>query len=205
MSGLAVICLAVLIGGCSQNYSDKKVEEALKEKGLTPVSRSFPEQGRQALGGRQSLGGISAVPSEGWQPVPPSSSMRVAEYLLPGEEGRDATLAVFNFGPSQGGGVEANIERWYGQFSQPDGGSTRERSRRWEKRVGGMPVALVDIRGTFSGGMGQTQGRMEGYRMLGAVVESRAGLFFVKLTGPEATVGAWVEAYDQYIDSIQME
>jgi len=196
--------LAILLVSCSQNYSEKRVDEALKEKGLTPVPRSSQTASDPAAG-RHSLGGISAVLPKGWQPVAPSSSMRVAEYLLPGEKAGDGTLAVFYFGRNQGGGLEANIERWYGQFSQPDGGSTRERTRRWEKQVHGMSVTLVDIKGTYSGGMGQTPGLLPEYRMLGAVVESPAGSFFFKLTGPEATVEKWAKSFDAYIDSVRPE
>ena len=46
--------------------------------------------------------------------------MRVAQYGLPGPAG-EATLGIFFFGPGQGGSVEANIERWFGQFKQEDG------------------------------------------------------------------------------------
>ena len=209
-----VWCLIpLLLVGCSQNYSDKKVDQALAEKKLTPAPRAPQQQlpaGHPQVGegGRHSLKGVSAILPEGWQQSPPSSSMRVAEYLLPGEayKAADAGLAVFYFGRNQGGGLEANIERWYGQFSQPDGGSTKERSSRSEREVNGMPVTLVDIKGTFnSGGMGGGQGAQEGYRMLGAIVQSPAGSFFFKLTGPEATVEGWAASFYQYLDSIQPE
>ncbi|MBT4497304.1 MAG: hypothetical protein HOC74_06260 [Gemmatimonadetes bacterium] len=209
-----VWCLIpLLLVGCSQNYSDKKVDQALAEKKLTPAPRAPQQQlpaGHPQVGegGRHSLKGVSAILPEGWQQSPPSSSMRVAEYLLPGEayKAADAGLAVFYFGRNQGGGLEANIERWYGQFSQPDGGSTKERSSRSEREVNGMPVTLVDIKGTFnSGGMGGGQGAQEGYRMLGGIVQSPAGSFFFKLTGPEATVEGWAASFDQYLDSIQPE
>jgi hypothetical protein len=216
MSGRKALWLVpLLLGACSQNYSEKKVDEALAEKGLTSVTRSAssaqlpaghpPLQGEQ---GRHALGGISAVVPDGWQQIPPSSSMRKAEYRLSGEAvgEEDAILAVFYFGRDRGGGLEANIERWYGQFTQPDGGSTRERARRWEKEVNGMPVTLVDVRGTFnSGGMGARGAAqsLEEYRMLGAVVESHVGSFFFKLTGPERTVAEWARSFEQYVDSFR--
>ena len=201
--------------GCSQNYSEEKVDKALAQKGLAPIAQTATKtplpSGHPPLiaaEGRQSLGGISAEMPEGWQQVPPSSSMRKAEYLLPGEGAEDGSLAVFYFGPSQGGGLEANIERWYGQFTQPDGGSTKAKSRRWNKEVSGMPVTLVDIQGTYNpGGMGMGTAPVakDGYRMLGAVVESPVGAFFFKLTGPQATLERWNPAFEQYIDSMQPE
>lgn len=205
----------LMLWGCSQNYSEEKVDKALAEKGLTPAAQAATKaplpSGHPPLTaaeGRQSLGGISAEVPEGWQVVPPSSSMRKAEYVLPGEGAEDGSLAVFYFGPSQGGGVDANIERWYGQFTQPDGGSTKAKARRWNKEVRGMPVTLVDIQGTFNPGgmgMGVAPEPMDGYRMLGGVVESPAGAFFFKLTGPQATLKRWNASFEQYIDSMQPE
>lgn len=210
------LLLPILLLGCSQNYSEKKVDEALKEKGLTPVAATSQKAlapssyGSQEAGKRHSLGGLSTVLPEGWRQVPPSSSMRVAQFVLPGEENQtgEASLAIFYFGPNQGGGLEANIERWYGQFSQPDGGSTKERAKRREQEANGMPVTLVDIRGTYGGGMGgmgQSQEQLVDYRMLGAIVQAPKGAFFFKLTGPEETVERWAASFEQYIDGVLPE
>ena len=214
---LAIATGIALLAGCSQNYSDKPAAEALEEENLQPVvgtgarpsETSAYREGAES-GERQSLRGISVVMPQGWQRVPPASSMRVAEYLLPGAAANaaDASLAVFYFGPDQGGSVEGNMARWYGQFSQPDGSSTREQARRWEKQVGGIPMTLVDISGTYSGGMGpmgQSSKPEPGYRMLGAIAESPAGYFFFKLTGPGPTIALWAEDFDWFIDTIQVE
>jgi hypothetical protein len=199
--------LAGLVG-CSQNYSDQPAQQALAEKGLKPATPALPQaqsdQG-QSAGQRQSLGGISAVPPQGWQRVSPSSSMRLAEYRLAGGAEGEATLAVFYFGSGQGGGLEENIERWYGQFTQPDGRPTRERARRWEQEVEGVRLTLVDLSGTYNSGMGQPQGALEDYRMIGAIAQARAGLFFFKLTGPRPTVARWEESFAQYMASIRPE
>lgn len=219
------VCGLVLLLGCSQNYSEKKGDEAIREKGLQPASPKAEQTQLPAghppldpaasgagapvqAGQRQSLGGMSLVLPEGWRAVPPASSMRKAEYVLPGEGGGDASLVVFYFGPDQGGSVEDNIERWYGQFTQPDGRSTEEVSRRWEKQAGGMPVALVDISGTYSAGMGMgggSQGPQTGHRMLGAIIGAPAGSFFFKLVGPAQTVTRWAASFEEFIGSAQAE
>ena len=216
-----MICMALLTG-CSQNYSEKTAGEALREADLqaqvggvekqsSTTAEVYPDrQGDAGSGARQSLEGISVIVPQGWSSVTPSSNMRKAEYLVPGEEAKagDASLAVFYFGPNQGGSVEANIERWIGQFSQSDGSSTRDRARRWKKQVDGMSVDLVDISGTYSGGMGpmgQSQAPSDGYRMLGAISKAPVGLFFFKLTGPAATLALWAESFEQFIDSMQVE
>lgn len=227
---------ALLLIGCSQNYSDKQTDEALKEKGLQAESDQ-PAQSSQQLptghppletapqqlpagpspletgaagspvkaGQRQSLGGLSVALPAGWRSVPPSSSMRKAEYVLPGQGRGDASLIAFYFGPDQGGSVEANIERWYGQFSQPDGRPTSEMARRREKQVAGMPATLVDISGTYTAGMGSAQGPQPGFRMLGAILGTPAGSFFFKLVGPDQTVTRWASSFEEFIDSARPE
>ncbi len=238
MYSLVAFLLCLLVG-CSQNYSEKSVSEALVEKKYQPVkdraeledvapagkyqpvkdraeledvapAGSDQESGTGASGTRQRLKGISVVTPQGWRRTTPTSSMRIAEYLLPGgtEGHADASLAVFYFGPNQGGTIEANIDRWYGQFSQPDGGSTRDRARRWEKQVGTILVTLVDISGTYSGGMGpmgQSQAPKTGQRMLGAIAPAPTGLFFFKLIGPTSTIELWSESFVHFIDSIRAE
>ena len=219
-------CIVVWFAACSQNNSDRPHEQALAEYGYRPLesgtgggdgaqrSSSAPayptdDSGAGKDSDRHSLKGLSVSIPEGWGIVPPSG-MRLAEYTLPGNAVNevDATLTVFYFGPTQGGSVEANIERWYGQFTQPDGGSTRERSRRWESEVSGMPVTHVDIAGEFSGGMAPMAGggaSRPGYRMLGSIVMAPIGPYFFKLVGPEATVQHWAARYDDYIASILTE
>lgn len=211
-----LLTLLLAASACSQNYSDERVpgavagrsagEPAPAEAGAT----MSPGQGLAAPGVRHSLGGLSAVMPEGWRQAPPSSAMRRAEYELPGADGAgEATLAVFCFGSTQGGGLEANIHRWYGQFSQPDGGSTRERARRWERQVRDMRVAMVDVGGTYDAGamagVARPTGPQPGYRMLGAVVESPVGSFYLKLTGPQATVARWEASLQEYVDSLRPE
>ncbi len=160
-------------------------------------------------GQAQDLGAISVRIPEGWTVEPPSSRMRKAQYVLPGQ-GADteaASLVVFYFGPGQGGSVEANLKRWYRQFKQPDGRSSSEAARVSRKTVSGMPVTIADVSGTYApAAMGPMMPAGEpkpNHRMLAAIVESPQGPYFFKLTGPEETVGHWVGAFDQFIESVR--
>jgi hypothetical protein len=127
--------------------------------------------------------------------------MRVATYDVPGAKDAEAgQCAVFYFGRGQGGGVEANVQRWAGQFKEKP---TPKQERR---TVAGLSVTLVDVEGTYTnpgGGMMQSQGEKAGYRLLGAIVEAPEGNVFFKLTGPAATVSAAEAAFDGLIGSIQ--
>jgi hypothetical protein len=153
----------------------------------------------------KNFGPIKAkVPAE-WTEITPSSSMRKAQYALPkvAGDGEDGELAVFYFGPGQGGSVEANIERWIGQISQPDGSSSKDKAKTNKKEIGGMPVTLVDVSGTYSAGMMSNAPPRQGYRMLAAVAETTEGPWFFKLTGPEKTIAKWSSSFDQLISSFK--
>jgi hypothetical protein len=106
-----------------------------------------------------------------------------------------------------GGSVEANIERWCGQFSQPDGGSTKDKSSTKTLKVAGRDVTLVDIVGTYKdspGGPfagGQAIDRPE-YRMLAAIVEGPDGNYFLKFYGPAATVEKNADGFRKMIEGM---
>ena len=188
--------------GCSQNFSDQEPAAAMAERGFTARSPTPASSSGQASG-RQALGPLSAVAPKGWVAQQPSSSMRVAQYGLPGPAG-EATLGIFFFGPGQGGSVEANIERWFGQFTQEDGQPAQ--GRRWTRQVGDIEISGVDVSGTFSGGMGMGMGSAEpqaGYRMLGAIAVHRSGTVFFKMTGPAQTVEQWADSFDEFLGSLQ--
>jgi hypothetical protein len=128
--------------------------------------------------------------------------MRAAQYRLSGEAGA-ATLAIYHFG-SGGGGVQANIDRWVGQFEGPDGGSVRQQAETTVKKVDGVKVHLVDVAGTYSPGAGMGAGQSrEGQRMLGAIAKAPGGLVFFKLLGPEKTVTAHEKRFNEFVSTFR--
>src|SRR2546426_12843674 len=76
----------------------------------------------------------------GWVSESPSSKVRVAQYKLPRAEGdaEDASLVVYYFGPTQGGSVDANIDRWISQMEQPRSGSSKEKAKTQTLTVNGL-------------------------------------------------------------------
>ena len=56
-----------------------------------------------------------------------------------------------------GGGVEANINRWIGQFEPADAPKAKQK----KETINGLDVTMVDLTGTFKGG-GQMMGQMTG-------------------------------------------
>jgi hypothetical protein len=168
-------------------------------------SSSAPSIASQASGSEKSFGPIKAkVPAE-WIEQTPSSAMRKAQYALPKAEGdsEDGELTVFYFGLGQGGSVEANIDRWIGQISQPDSSSSKDKAKIVKKEVLGLPVTQVDVSGTYSAGMMSPGPPRPGYRLMGAVVETPEGPWFFKLVGPQKTIAKWAPSFDFFVGSFR--
>ena len=145
----------------------------------------------------------------GWVSKPPTSSMRVAEFTLPKTTGdaEDATLGIFFFG-GQGGNVDANLERWIGQMTQPDGRPSKQVAKTTKFTSRGLAITLVELSGTYVAEV--TPGSSErfnkpGFRLRAAVIETKEGPYFVKLTGPEKTVARWDESFMTFLKSLRVE
>ncbi len=124
--------------------------------------------------------------------------MRAATYgIVPvGADKDPSECVVYFFGAGQGGSVEANIDRWKGQFKPGDGKVTK-------LTVHGLSVTKLDISGEYSGmGGPMVQGPAKaGYRLLGAIVEGPGGNLFIKFTGPVKTVTANQQKFDTFLSS----
>lgn len=140
-----------------------------------------------------------------WQSAKPSSSMRLAEYIVPAAEGQPPSImSIFFFGAQGGGGVDANIARWVGQFKQADGSSSEDAAKRSTREVNGMKIHLVDVQGNYDAGAAMMGGAAKSsQRMLGAIVEAPTGLFFFKLLGEAGAVTAQEKNFDAFISSMK--
>ena len=128
-----------------------------------------------------------------WQRGTPSSSMRRAQYVIPGSgPNTEGELTVFWFGAGQGGSTESNLARWYGQFEQPDGRPTAAVATRERRTSHGLAVTVTRVEGRFTGGgmpgASQAAPPRDGYALAAAIVETPNGPWFFKMTGPRATL-----------------
>ena len=139
-----------------------------------------------------------------WTVETPSSSMRRAQYRIQGPAG-PAECAVFYFGPGQGGDARANATRWGSQFQGPDGKSAAAAIKTREIKVGAIPVLLVEVSGTYVGGMGGGPAgpARPDYMLLGAIAQGPDANWFFRATGPRATLERERAAFDAMIRSIK--
>jgi hypothetical protein len=128
--------------------------------------------------------------------------MRLATYAV----APAAECGVYYFGQGQGGTVEANLDRWIGQFLQADGKPSKEAAKIAKRTVHGLPVTTVDVSGAYTGMGGPTSQPgppVSGYRLLGAIVEGPRGSVFFKFVGPVKTVSANEAAFDKMLASLE--
>jgi len=147
----------------------------------------------------------------GWVPKTPSSTMRLAEWTLPraASDTEDGLVTIYFFGANMGGNAQANIDRWIGQFSQPDGKASKDLAK---TNVGttasGLKTTSVDVSGTYVAEV--TPGSAEhfnkpGWRQIAALVETPGGPHFVKVIGPAATLAKWEASVTAFVKSISYQ
>ena len=158
----------------------------------------------------QASGNISFTAPDGWVVEKTTSNMRVAQYKLPknGGDTEDGSLVLYYFGQGQGGGTQANIDRWISQIHQADGSDSKDKAKSENLTVNGLKVTMIDVSGTYSAEMLPGSGDFTSkpnYRLRAAVIETPKGSYFAKLTGPEKTISHWDQAFRDYINSFQFK
>jgi hypothetical protein len=150
-------------------------------------------------------GGFSLEAPAGWKQVPPKSGIVETEFAVPSDgDAAPGRMTVMG----AGGSVQANVDRWYGQFTQADGSATKDKATTKTLKLAGCTVTLVDVAGTFKdmpGGPfagGQAVERPD-YRMLAAIVETpEKGSYFLKFTGPGATVAKHADGFRKMVEGL---
>lgn len=147
--------------------------------------------------------GLTLTAPSDWLPRTPKVRIIEYEFAVPAAKGDQADGRVTVM--TAGGSVEANIERWFGQFIQPDGSATREAAKVEHKKIAGHKVHIVEIAGTYRDAPGPFAPPIErpGYRMLGAVIETSAGNYFIKFYGPDRTVADHAKQFRAMLEAMQ--
>jgi hypothetical protein len=144
---------------------------------------------------------VLTVPAE-WETQAPKSRIIEREYSLKTEGDAESKTRVTLM--AAGGGVDANIKRWEGQFSGGNDAKVEKMS------VAGQTVHFIQLDGTYKETMGggpfsggKTVMR-EDYAMLGGIIEMKDGRqYFIKMIGPESEVEPQREAFKQMLMDIK--
>jgi len=139
-------------------------------------------------------------PALAWVAVDPAG-MRKAQLFAgdPSDPAKRAEIVFFHFGPGVGGGVDANIQRWLGQFTQ---GEKDPKPIVEKADVKGTKLTRVRAEGTFASGMpGGPTTPQPNSALLGVIIESPNGDVFVKMTGPGDVVKANAQNFEDLVKS----
>ena len=149
-------------------------------------------------------------PASWTTPKTPRSRIIEREFSVPKAPGdeTDGRLTMMR----SGGSVKVNVERWFGQFTQPDGKSTKDVAKVITKKMNDQETTIVDISGTFSEQMGggpfapgKTVVRKD-YRMLGGIVQTKSsGQYFFKLYGPQKTIAGAEKHFLAMLESVKSD
>jgi hypothetical protein len=153
-------------------------------------------------GPRVDLAGVTFSGSPAWTDVG-ASGMRAANYTYGPVEGDSeaAEVTVFFFGGGQGGDIDANMRRWIGQMQGVDGSRAEGLAKQSTlTNDADLFEHFIEIDGTFLKSSGGPMSKapktpMEGWRLVGAIIEAPQGNVFFKLVGPAATVRAVEEDF----------
>lgn len=141
------------------------------------------------------------APAE-WTVKKPRTRIVAHEFAIPAAEGDAAGGRLTIMGA--GGSIQANIDRWKGQFTAPD---KKHPDKVSKKEIAGQQVHLVELAGTFQDRPGGPFGpsvERKGYRMMAAIVVTEGkGNYFVKLYGPAKTITKAEGQFRGFIESLQ--
>lgn len=184
-------------------------ESAIAEKAAEKAAqKEVPPQILKLAKGKLLL----PVPGD-WKPVDPRSRIIQHEYSVEPAKGDDTGGRMTIM--AAGGGVEANIQRWVGQFKNSDGGPIGDEAKKIQKKnIGNVPVHVVDLAGDFQdsprGPFGPKVNRPN-YRMLAAIIPlsdvsqvKAGGTWFIKFYGPKATIEAAEKSFAKMVEGVKL-
>jgi hypothetical protein len=133
-------------------------------------------------------GGLHLTVPKTWHSEKVASNFRKAQMKVPKAKGdsEDGDFVVYYF-EGGGGGIDPNIQRWVRSF-QPTGRKVKVTSG---KSPQGEYV-FVDLQGTWNKPIGpmvqQRTQEMPNARALSVILTTKEGNYYLRLTGPKATV-----------------
>jgi hypothetical protein len=209
---VSFVGMLALLGACKQSGTDgtstttdgaatnsgPDSAPANDERAATGDEWEQPDDHRVA-----SFAGMVATKPATWIEHPPvQRGMEQTRFAVPGRNDSSAAeIVVFYFGPNQGGPLQANIDRWKGQFRPNEDGSPVDADVSEMTSDGDLAITLVEIFGDYMR-MGAAFYSPKQH-FITAIVEGPIGQVFIRFVGDEATVTPNREAFLEMITSLR--
>lgn len=151
-----------------------------------------------------SIRGWSSPAPAAWTLVEPASTMRTAQFILPGTGSKgaeDGEVAVYFFPTGDGGSQEVNIARWSEEVTDAAGKPVKPLLS--TTKSGMTKVTLVTLQGNYMRGANMLPGaeRKSNQTLLVAMVETSIGRITLQAYGPSKTVAAQRDSFIKLANS----
>lgn len=128
----------------------------------------------------------------------PESPMRLVTFNVGERQETECYVSVL---AGNGGGLQANINRWRNQMGQPPS-TSEEMNGLLQIEVLERPAPVLEIEGDFTDMSGEMQ---QGFMMLVVICALPDQTVFVKMTGPTTEVKAERQHFLAFCESLKME
>lgn len=189
---LPLLILALGASGCGRDeiktYRVAKEPAAVPAPALDTSDRAMANTAVTTASGP----GLRWTAPASWS-VGPANPKRKATYLIPGEAGATAELAITAF-PGDVGGRLANVNRWRNELSLPPIAASELDAALQHLHVGDFHIDVVEL---------VSPGTPPAKRVISALVPHDNSTWFFKLTGPDALVASEKAAFIAFLQTLR--
>jgi hypothetical protein len=191
----AILLAAALLCSCDRDDQQIKVYRVAK----APLESPPPADASMIPTNSPAPSSITAPSSSSVADVPkswesqPLSQMRLASFIVRGQNGATADISFVMLGPAAGNILD-NVNRWLGQIKQPAVTDEQLRSMVQPLASERGEIAVVDISGEPENGDPNKDGRI-----IGAIATDETGTAFYKMRGNKDLVGAEKENFVKWV------
>jgi len=196
---LQALMLGVALAGCAPSADESKTEPPLapSENSQSAQEETSTPGSAESETAETTFGPMSFVIPKEWQSRSLDSQFLLADLRIDGSDG-EARLTL----STARGGVDANLERWQGQFTR---GANDPEPREESLEVAGKECRLLDLTGTFRNPFQNEE--IESARLIGVAIplDEPDAAYFCKLTGPSKSVSELREQFLEFVRSGRMQ
>lgn len=203
---MLAFALTLAVSGCEQKPPEPTQDPAPPST-ATPKMKGGPNGPTRKPGtkpmGKPAAGGVTWTKPEAWKDGG-QRPMRLATFKIPAADGEtdEGEVSVSR----AMGSVEANVQRWRGQFKDSPEAKVED------KEINGIKTTLVEIQGTWLAGGGppmmakkEPAEPKDGWKMVVAMVHTEGSAHFFKMWGPQKTIDGARSDFDGLLASIQQK
>ena len=176
------------------------------DNNITSTSMKIANRGVERItlkDGYSRIGNLQGVVPDAWMRENPSNSMRLAQFNI-SDKSKRCELIVFS---GIGGSVDANLNRWLGQFLDSDKKRMTDYSTVRNEKIHELEITFAYTAGIYlKSGMGNRGPTVEkpNYGLLAAIVRATNETYYFKCTGPKKTLDNYINSFETFIRSLEL-